>query len=164
MRLRERERERGPLSCDSAFHQGTGRQRHKTRHVSPLSSLPLPPPPLHPLSCPPFCTKPPPLPSASDLNIYQTTTCWNSSLASVSWCESQTTFTLVTHTRTRTNKHIHTHTESQPNLFWILLRCGRAVLVFPWVEKTCLETHTHTHVLSSFLFLYCTSCHFVLFI
>lgn len=38
--LRASQRERGPLSCDCAFHQGTDRQRHKTRHVSPPSSLP----------------------------------------------------------------------------------------------------------------------------
>lgn len=40
IRIWVRQRERGPLSCDSAFHQGTGRQRHKTRHVSPLRHPP----------------------------------------------------------------------------------------------------------------------------
>lgn len=76
-------RKRRPLSCDSAFHQGTGRQRHKTRHASPLRlpSLPSPPPLLHPLPphLPFFAQPPPPLPTADDLNIYQRAPCWNSS-------------------------------------------------------------------------------------
>lgn len=63
--------------------------RGTRRDMRPPSSLPLPPPPLHPLPCPPLPIQPPPLPSASDLNIYQRTTCWNSSSASVSWWESQ---------------------------------------------------------------------------
>lgn len=65
--LSERESERGPLSCDSAFHQGAGRERHKTRHASPL-----------------FPIQPPPHLSVSDLNIYQRAPRWNSSSASVS--------------------------------------------------------------------------------
>lgn len=112
--LRERERERGPLSCDSAFHQGTGRERHKTRHASPLVTPSASSPP-HPLSHPLLPIQPPSLPSASDLNIYQRTPCWNSSSASVSWWERHR------------HRHTHTHAYTAQSHIKVHMHCRKPI-------------------------------------
>lgn len=138
-RLREKEGERGPLSCDSAFHQGTGQGRHKTRHASPSSlppslSVPILPPSNLSTSPPPttliFIKKP-------HAGIPSTQTC--------------------------------AHSVTEQSVLNIVSLCKGCPCSLPRrlaLRQSLPETGTHacTHILLSPLFPHCTSCHLVLFI
>lgn len=119
--------------------------RGTRRDMRPPSSLPLPPPPLHPLSRPRLPIQPPPLPSAGDLNIYQRTPCWNSASASVSWWESQTrTHTHARHTHPRKCECTHTHTPCCRTICFEY--CGTVEvlsLLFPELRRLA-SRHSHT--------------------
>lgn len=149
--------------------------RGTRRDMRPPSSLPLPLPPTAPALplSPPLPIQSSPLLSASDLNIYQRTPRWNSSSASVSWWESQT-HTYMTQTQIKVHTHTHPVAEqSVLNIVALWRGCPCCSLSKGgWPRHTHIHTYTYretwthacTHILSSFLFLYCISCHFVLFI
>lgn len=123
-RLREKAGERGPLSCDSAFHQGTGRGRHKTRHASPssLPSTPLSVPILPAL--PSYPTSVPPLHQTTS-NFYQERSCWNSFYASVLCKEAQV--------------HTNVHTQCHRAIGFKYCVAVLGLSLF-FAKETCLET------------------------
>lgn len=124
---RSSERERGPLSCDSAFHQGTGRQRHKTRHASPpLRHSP------HPST-----TTTPALPSVPSLHpspLSVTLTFIKKPHAGIPFQHLCVDARVQhVHLHTHTYKHMHTHP------------CGD--IAWTWLDFDCLKWPQINYVL-----------------